>query len=167
MSHISRFLVIFLAVFLFLSGAASAQWVYLGRKAIGKVKQFTSEPAGSQESQSADQSQKTPQPGYDVATVLLKAPADKVYKTAVTVLQANKDIRISKKDDKALSIEFVDGTLAVGMQISPVSEKVSQLLAVSTTSGKQGTSIVLTGIMRVCKEMGVQCQSADKQPTGQ
>jgi len=165
MSHISRFLVIFLALFLFLSGAASAQWVYLGRKAIGKVKQFTSEPAGSQESQPADQSQKTPQPGYDVATVLLKAPADRVYKTAINVLQANKDIkdiRISKKDDKALSIEFVDGSLAVGMQISPVSEKVSQLLAVSTTSGKQGTSIVLNGIMRVCKEMGVQCQSADK-----
>ncbi|MDD3847219.1 MAG: hypothetical protein PHC90_12800 [Syntrophorhabdaceae bacterium] len=160
MSHIIRTIAVFLAIFIFLSGAASAQWVFLGRKALGKVKQLTSEATSPQPSQSAGQSM-DPQPGYDVATVLLEAPADKVYGTAIRILQANKDIRISKKDDKALSIEFIDGTLAVGMQVTPVSKRVSQLLVASTTSGKSGTSIVLKGIMRVCKEMGVHCQTAD------
>jgi hypothetical protein len=49
------------------------------------------------------------------------------------VLQANKDIRISRKDDKALSIEFVDGSIAAGMQITALSETVSQILVVSTS----------------------------------
>jgi len=162
MNHVIRSLAISLAVFIFLSGVANAQWVFLGRKALGKVKQITGETTGSQPSQSADPSKNIPQQGYDAATVLLEAPADKVYNTAIKVLQANKDVRISKKDDKALSIEFTNGSLAAGMQISALSEKISQLLVVSTTSGKTGASLVLNKIMRVCKEMGVKCQSADQ-----
>lgn len=161
MSRIIRSLAISLAVFIFLAGAANAQWVFLGRKALGKVKQITGETTGSQPSQPAGESKNIPPQGYDAATVLLEAPAEKVYGAAINVLQANKDIRISKKDDKALSIEFTRGDLAAGMQISALSEKISQLLVVSTTSGKKGSSLVLNKIMRVCKEMGVQCQSAD------
>jgi hypothetical protein len=148
-------------VFIFLSGVANAQWVFVGRKALGKIKQLTSEATTNGSSQPADASRGIPPQGYDAATVLLEAPAEKVYGTAVRILEANKDIRIRKKDDKALSIEFIDGSIAAGMQVTSLSEKVSQVLVVSTSSGKPGTSIVLNGILRVCREMGVHCQSAD------
>jgi len=161
MNHPLRSVAFFLVMFILLSGIADAQWVFVGRKALGKVKQLTSEATGGGSPQAAGASKNVPQQGYDAATVLLEAPADKVYNTAVRVLQANKEIRISRKDDKALSIEFVDGSIAAGMQITSFSDTVSQILVVSTSSGKPGTSIVLNGILRVCKEMGVSCQPAD------
>jgi len=152
MVYHTRLVALFLTALLFLSGVADAQWVFLGRKALGKVRQLTGEMKGSQ------------QPGYDVATVLLEARAEKVYSTAVNVLQANKDWTITKKDDKSRSLEFSDGKRTAGMQVSFLDEHLSQLLIVSAvTSGKTNTtSLVLNGVLRVCKEMGVHCQLADE-----
>ena len=152
MINSARFVALFLTVFLFLSGVADAQMVFLGRKALGKVRQLTGEMKGSQ------------QPGYDVATVLLEARADKVYSTAVNVLQANKDWTITQKDDKSRSVEFSDGKRTAGMQVSSLDDNLSQLLIVSTvTSGKTDTtSLVLNSVLRVCKEMNVHCQLADE-----
>ena len=152
MSYNIRLVALFLTAFLFLSSDADAQMVFLGRKALGKVRQLTGEMKGSQ------------QPGYDVATVLLEARADKVYSTAVTVLQANKEWTITQKDDKSRSLEFSDGKRTAGMQVSFLDEYLSQLLVVSSVaSGKTDTtSFVLDGVLRVCKEMGVHCQLADE-----
>jgi len=152
MVYHTRLVALFLTALLFLSGVADAQWVFLGRKALGKVRQLTGEMKGSQ------------QPGYDVATVLLEARAEKVYSTAVNVLQANKDWTITKKDDKSRSLEFSDGKRTAGMQVSFLDEHLSQLLIVSsvTSSKTDTTSLVLNGVLRVCKEMGVHCQLADE-----
>lgn len=142
----------FLTLLLLLSGVADAQMIFLGRKALGKVRQLTGEMKGSQ------------QAGYDVATVLLEARADKVYSTAVNVMQANKDWTITRKDDKSRSLEFSDGKRTAGVQVSTLDEQLSQLLIVSSvTSGKtDATSLVLNGVLRVCKEMGVHCQLAEE-----
>lgn len=147
-----KFVAMFLTITLLLSGIANAQWVYVGRKALGKVRQLTSEPKSSQ------------QPGYDVATVLLEARADKVYSTAVTMLQAHKEWKITQKDDKSRTIEFSDGKLVAGMQINRLEDNLSQLVIVSTgTPGKTDpTSLVLNGVLRVCKEMNVHCQLAEE-----
>ena len=104
------------------------------------------------------------QPGYDVATVLLEAHADKVYSTAVTMLQAHKEWKITQKDDKSRTIEFSDGKRSAGMQINRLEDNFCQLLIVSTgTSGTTNTtSLVLNGVLRVCNEMGVHCQLADE-----
>jgi hypothetical protein len=154
MTKVVRSVAVFLAVTLLLSGIANAQWVYVGRKALGKVRQFTSEM----------EMKDSQQPGYDVATVLLEARADKVYSTAVTLLQTHKDWRITRKDDKSRTLEFSDGKLSAGMQINRLEDDLCQLLIVSTgTSGKTDpTSLVLNGVLRVCKEMGVHCQVADE-----
>ncbi len=161
MSRAIRSIILFLTASILLSGVANAQWVFVGRKALGKIKQLTGEATESGAPQASNASKDIPRQGYDAATVLLEAPAEKVYGAAVRTLEANRDVRISKKDDRALSIEFIDGDIAAGMQITSLSEKLSQILVVSTSSGKPGTSIVLKGILRVCGEMGVHCQSAD------
>jgi len=147
-----RLVSFFLTVLLLLSGVADAQMIFLGRKALGKVRQLTGEVKGSQ------------QPGYDAATVLLEARADKVYSTAVNVMEANKDWTITRKDDKSRSLEFSDGKRTAGVQVSSLDEQLSQLLIVSSvTSGKtDASSLVLNGVLRVCKEMGVHCQLADE-----
>jgi hypothetical protein len=147
-----KLVALFLSAFLFLSGVADAQTVFLARKALGKVRQLTSEMKGSQ------------QPGYDIATVLLEARANKVYSTAVNILQARKDLRITQKDDKSRSLEFTDGTRVARIQVNSLDEHLSQLLIVSvvTSPKTDTTSFVLNGVLRVCKEMGVHCQLADE-----
>lgn len=160
MNKVLRSIAIGLAVSVLFCGVANAQWVFVGRKALGKVKQLTSEADGYQQSQEV-KAQNAPQQGYDAATVLLEAPAGKVYAAAVRIMQANKDIRIKKKDDKALSIEFAHGNLAAGMQITSLSENLSQLLVVSTLAGKADSSIVSKAVLRICNEMGVHCQSSE------
>jgi len=145
-----RFGALSLSVLLFLSGVADAQMVFLGKKAIGKVRQLTGEMKGSE------------QPGYDVATVLLEAPADKVYNTAVNVLEASKDWKITQKNDKSRSLEFSDGKRTAGAQVSFLDDHLTQLLIVSTVTSSKAdtTSFVMNGVLRVCKEMGVHCQLA-------
>ena len=147
-----KFITFLLAVFLFLSGIADAQMVFLGRKALGKVRQLTGEMKGSQ------------QPGYDVATVLLEANAERVYSTAISVLAANKDWTITQRDDKSRSVEFSDGKRTAGVQVSYLDEHLTQLLIVSTVTSPRTdtTSFVLNSVLRVCKEMGVHCQLGDE-----
>ncbi|MCK9227558.1 MAG: hypothetical protein PHT96_11095 [Syntrophorhabdaceae bacterium] len=160
MNRITRSIAMALAISVLFSGIANAQWVFVGRRALGKVKQLTTEADSYQESQHA-KAQNVPQQGYDVATVLLEAPADKVYSTAINIMQTNRDIRIRKKDDKALTIEFTHGNIAAGMQVTSLSENLSQLLVVSALAGKEDSSMVLKAILRICSEMGVHCQSSE------
>jgi hypothetical protein len=150
MTHTARFLAVLLAVSFFVADIAQAQMILLGRKAVGKVRQLTSETTSGQQS------------GYDAATVLLEARADKVYSTAVDLLQANKDYRITRKDDRARTVEFTDGKRIAGIQISPLEDHLCQLLIVSTgtSATAETTSLVLNAVLRVCKEMGVQCEPA-------
>jgi hypothetical protein len=152
MIHRIKFVTLFLTVFLVLSGIADAQMVFLGRKALGKVRQLTGEMKGSQ------------QPGYDVATVLLEARAEKVYSTAINVMEANKNWTITQRNDESRSLEFSDGKRTAGVQISSLDEHLTQLLIVSavTSPKTDTTSFVLNGVLRVCKEMGVHCQLADE-----
>jgi len=152
MIHRIKFVTLFLTVFLVLSGIADAQMVFLGRKALGKVRQLTGEMKGSQ------------QPGYDVATVLLEARAEKVYSTAINVMEANKNWTITQRNDQSRSLEFSDGKRTAGVQVSSLDEHLTQLLIVSavTSPKTDTTSFVLNGVLRVCKEMGVHCQLADE-----
>ena len=152
MIHRIKFVTLFLTVFLVLSGIADAQMVFLARKALGKVRQLTGEMKGSQ------------QPGYDVATVLLEARAEKVYSTAINVMEANKNWTITQRNDESRSLEFSDGKRTAGVQISSLDEHLTQLLIVSavTSPKTDTTSFVLNGVLRVCKEMGVHCQLADE-----
>jgi hypothetical protein len=157
---ILRSITVALALTVLFSGIADAQWVFVGRKALGKVKQLTGNADNYQQSLETGKKDVPPQ-GYDAGTVLLEAPAGKVYSTAINLMQANKDIRITKKDDKALTIEFTNGKVTAGMQISALSDTISQLLVVATMAGKADSSIVLKAIMRICNEMGVHCQSSE------
>jgi hypothetical protein len=146
-----RYVAILLALSFLPAGTADAQWVYLGRKALGKVQQFTSERKDGR------------QPGFDVATVLIEARADKVYGKAMAILQQNKDLQITKKDEKARSVEFNNGKLRAGLQANALEENLCQLVVVSNGDSGQGdgTSVVLNSILRICKEMGVPCQAAE------
>ena len=129
---------------------AEAQWVFLGRKALGAINSLTNQGRG-QEGQ-----------GYDVATVLLEADADKVYSTAVDLLKGNPNVTINYREDASRVIDFTDGKLLVGMKVSKLEDHLSQLLITSvvTSSKTSGTSFVVEKVFQVCEKMGVHCAVA-------
>ena len=141
---------IVLATSLCYAGVAQAQWVFLGRKALGVVNRLVT------------QGQEREGQGYDVATVLLEADADKVYGTAVDLLKGNSRFAITHRDDPGRMVEFTDGKTLVGLKVSRIEDKVSQLLIGSTvtTGTPSSTPLVVDKVFQVCEKMGVQCTLA-------
>lgn len=145
-----RWTIAALAALLCYTSVAEAQWVLLGRKALGVINTLS-----SQGREKAGQ-------GYDVATVLLEADADKVYSTAIDLLKGNPNVTINYREDAGRVIDFTDGKLLVGMKVSKLEDHLSQLLISSVvTSGKPGgTSFVVERVIQVCEKMGVNCALA-------
>jgi len=151
MGHrVAGWLGIAMAVSLCYAGIAQAQWVFLGRKALGVVNRVVSQGLEKEGH------------GYDVATVLLEADADKVYGTAIDLLKGNPRFTITHRDDRSRIIEFSDGKTLVGLKVSRLEEKISQLLIGSTVipGNPSSTPIVVDKVFRICEKMGVQCELA-------
>jgi len=127
-----------------LGASGNAQWVFVARKALGRIEQMT-------------QPQTKGSPGYDVATVVIEGNADKVYNTAIKAIQKEQKLRITRQDPTQRIIDFTNGTMSAGLKISQVNDTVVHLLVASAALPDQpsGTSLVLSGIIRVCNEMGV------------
>lgn len=127
------------------SSVAEAQWVLLGRKAVGAVSRLASKTQDG--------------PAYDVASVLIEARPEKVYDTALRILKEKHNLKITHMDNKTRSVEFTDEKRVVGMKAIPLGDTVTHLLISSSGSsaGSGTTSSVVDAVFRVCKEMGVAC----------
>ena len=147
MVKITRSAVVILTALLCYTGLAEAQWVFVAKKALGVVNRFTSQGHEKQGQ------------GFDVATVLLEANADKVYKTAVDLLKKNPKVTINYREDAGRQIEFTDGKILAAMKVSRFEDNLSQLLISSTITLGQpsGTSFVVEKVFQVCEKMGVHC----------
>lgn len=126
--------------------AADTPWVMLGRRAIGRIDHMT-------------QSHTNGGAGYELATVVLRADPDKVYATALKAVQASTQVRLTVQDAAQRRLEFTDGKQTAGLKVSGIDGRTTQLLitAVSTAHQPDAASLVLAGVMRVCKDMGVAC----------
>jgi len=124
---------------------AEAQWVMVARAVSGRIQQMSNKPSDG--------------PGYDVATVVLAANADKVYQTAVKSLQARTDITITGNDARKREVMFAKGAQVASMQATPLGDKLTQLVIASNLTEAQpsSASLVVQGVLRVCKEMNVVC----------
>jgi hypothetical protein len=140
-----RLFILTLAAMILLSGVASAQYVFLARKALGAVNRLTNH----------DQ-------GYDVATVLLNADAEKVYRTALKLVSENPKLHLAKRDDSSRTIEFSDGQQVATLRSIFLQADTTQLMVVcSTDQGKAASpSPVVESILRVCRQMNVACELA-------
>jgi len=136
---------VLVTLFLVLGVSTSeAQWVMAARAAKNRIERMT---------------QKSGSGGYDVATVVLEAPPARVYDKAVKTLKAHPDITITK-DDKKGKIQFRKGQQVAGLQISPLGDNLTQLVIASSVGDATQTSatpLVLDAVLRVCKEVNVQC----------
>ena len=131
------------------SSIAQAQWVMLARHVVGRVEQM---------------SQQSPQSGganYDTAAVMLEAPADKVYATVVRGVKNAQGITVTREDASSMLIQFTNGQQIAGIKVSSIGDNVSHLLISSAHTGNQqnAAELVLNSVLRVCKDMNVECSA--------
>jgi hypothetical protein len=122
-----------------------AQWVMAARAAKNRIQQMT---------------QKSENGGYDVAIVILEAPAPKVYEKTLKSLQAHTDVTITKNDEKVGRIEIKKGKQVASFQITPLDEKLTQFVVASSVgdaSQPSTNSKVVDSVLRVCSEVNVKC----------
>jgi hypothetical protein len=131
---------------LLVATSASAQWVMVARAVSGRVQQMSHKPANGA--------------GYDVATVVLEAKADKVYATALSSLKSHPGITVIKNNDQQRKIDFTNGQQDASLQATPLGDKLTQLVIASnlTATEPSATSLVVQGVMKVCGELKVECK---------
>jgi hypothetical protein len=130
----------------FTAVGAEAQWVMVARAVSGQIQRMSNKSSNGA--------------GYDVATVVLTANADKVYETALTSLKAkNPDVTINSANAKNREIKFSKGEQIASLQATPLGDKLTQLVVASNLTGMQpdATSVVVDGVMKVCKQMNIVC----------
>ena len=145
MTHCRKLVLACIVTVLMMSTVSSqAQWVMVARAVAGRVERMTD--------RSNDGS------GFDVATVVLEANAEKVYETAIKSLSARPDVKITKQDAKKRMVQFTKGAQVASLQATPLGDKITQLVIASNLTPAPGTnSLVVEGVLKVCKEMNVDC----------
>lgn len=91
------------------------------------------------------------------ATVNLDADADKVYQTALNMINKNKNLLITSQADASRYVEFSEGEHAASLRIVPISAGKSQLTitAASPVTKQSTTNMVLMAVEKICKELNV------------
>ena len=132
------------------STIAEAQWVMLARRAVGRVEQMS------------QKSEQPSGPAYDTAAVMLEAPADKVYAAVLKGLKARTDLRITREDPSAQIVQFTNGAQIAGINVSGVGDNLTHMMITSAHTGPQpdAAALVLNAVLRVCKDMNVECSQA-------
>lgn len=126
---------------------ADAQWVFVARKALGRIHQMTEGPQNGR-------------PGYDFATVILDAPADKVFSTALEMARKNTAVRILMQDPGRRRLQIAEGDRTATLNVASFNDDVSQLMIAGHAGPGEGStsSLVVQAVLRVCKEMNKHCE---------
>lgn len=127
--------------------ASQAQWVAVAHAVSGRIQQMQQKNANGPG-------------GYDVATVVIEANAQRVYDTAVQRLQAHAAaVKVIEQNPRKRVVAFTNGTQTASLQANPLSDKITQLVVASTLDPAQpsATSLVVKSIQQVCTELKVEC----------
>ena len=133
---------------LVLPAVAEAQAVFIARKAVQRIHRMTEEGQNGQ-------------PGFDFASVVLEAPADKVFAVALERARNNRAVRITMSDPVARRLQIAQGDRTATLNVVEMGDQLSQLLIAGRTS-KAGepaaSSEVVAAVMRVCAELKKTCE---------
>ena len=140
-------LILTAAAVLLPTASADAQWVFVARKAAQRIHHMTEGGIGGQ-------------PGYDFASVVLEAPADKVFAIALDRAKKNQAVRILMADPGARRLQVAEGDRTATLNVVELSEGVSQLLiAGRSRPGEEAVFLqIVAAVMRICAEMGKTCE---------
>ena len=137
------------AMALLVPAVAEAQAVFIARKAVQRIHRMTEEGQGGQM-------------GYDFASVVLEAPADKVFAVALERARNNRAVRITMSDPGARRLQIAQGDRTATLNVVEMNDQLSQLLIAGRTRPGEpaASSEVVAAVMRVCAELKKPCELA-------
>jgi len=129
--------------------ADAVPFVFLARRAIGKVEQMQ---------------QQTPQSGelVETATVIIDAPADRVYAVIAKRIKAAQNVNVTRTDDTNRTLEFTNGKQIASMRVSVLGDTLAQLLVSTAGAQPSPMPVIVDHILAACKELNVECERASK-----
>ena len=146
-SFVSAFIAILLAGLIF-SETAHAQLIFAARHIAGRINQMTQDDSNGV-------------PAYQFATVIIDAPANKVYATALNVASQNQAVTIVSQDSQNLKLKVSEGSKNVSINVVSLSDKSSEMM-ISATAAPQGqsdsASVVVNSIMKICNQLNKVCK---------
>jgi len=97
-----------------------------------------------------------------LASVVLEAPADKVFAVALDRAQKNRAVHVLMSDPGARRLQVAEGDRTATLNVVELSEGVSQLLIAgrSRPGEPAPSSQVVAAVMRVCAELKKTCELA-------
>lgn len=127
---------------------AEAQWVFVARKAAQRIHTMTVEPESPNGLR------------HDFAVVLLEAPAERVYATALDLARKNREVRVLMTDPGTRRLQLAEGDRVATLNVVEFSPEVSQLMIAGTAGPGEDstTSRVVAAVMRVCAAMKKDCK---------
>ena len=126
---------------------AQAQWVFVARKAAQRIHHMAieNEQAGG--------------PRREFVTVILEAPADRVYATVLDTVRANPNLRLVMNDPGARRLQVAEGDRLGTVNVAELNDGVAQLMIAGTSPANEPpeASRVIATVKRICKQMNKQC----------
>ncbi|WP_353202069.1 hypothetical protein [Polynucleobacter sp.] len=146
---VKKLLLPILLVGLIFSETVNAGWAFAARKVIGRINQMTQDDSNGN-------------PAFQFATVIIDAPAIKVYSTAVNVVSQNQAITIVSQDAKNLKLKVSEGNKSISLSVVSLSDKSSEIM-ISATAAPQSqdpsTSPEVDAILKICKQLNKVCKT--------
>lgn len=132
---------------------AEAQWVLVARHVVGRVQQVTQQ-------QDAQAGQNAPQQVTQVATVVLDAPASRVYQVATNATNSNQKVTVVSNDPATMTINLKEGDQSATLNVTALNKKVSQLMIVGSAPAGENpqTTRIVNAVLRLCTDLGKTCQ---------
>jgi hypothetical protein len=134
---------------LIFSETVNAGWAFAARKVIGRINQMTQDDSNGN-------------PAFQFATVIIDAPAIKVYSTAVNVVSQNQSITIVSQDTHNLKLKVSEGNKSISLSVVPLSNKSSEIMISATAAPKSqdpSTSAEVDSILKICKQLNKVCKT--------
>jgi hypothetical protein len=145
---VNKLLLPILLIGLIFSETVNAQWAFAARHVIGRINQMTQDDSNGN-------------PAFQFATVIIDAPAIKVYSTAVNVVSQNQAITIVSQDSHNLKLKVSEGNKSTSLSVVPLSDRSSEIM-ISATAAPQNqdlsTSSVVNSVLKICKQLNKVCK---------
>jgi len=130
---------------------AEAQWILVARHVVGRVQQVTQQqdnPAG------------TPQRVTQVATVVLDAPASRVYQVATNATNTNQQVTVVSNDPATMTINIREAEQQATLKVTALNKNTSQLMIVGSAPAGENpeTTRIVNAALRLCGDLGKTCQ---------
>ena len=144
-----RLLAKLILVGLIFTETAHAQWIFAARRIEGRINQMSQDDSNGA-------------PASQFATVIINAPANKVYATAVNVASQNPALTIVSQDAQNFKLKVSEGSNNASLSIVSLGDKSSEIM-ISATAPPQGqdpnSSVVVNSILKICKQMNKTCSA--------